>query len=140
MMLSAKQRQAIYGHCLREYPKEAVGIIIGPDGTHTQDRTIACVNALDEAEARSGFAMHPERLLLIDAECRAKGWRIKLIYHSHPDGDTQFSSADRAHALAYDGTPLHPHVEHMVVALNDRAVTGHAFYTWDAHRRDFAAL
>ena len=140
MMLSVKQRQAIYDHCLRESPKEAVGIIIGPEETHKQDRIIACVNALDESEARSGFAMQPERLLLIDAECRAKGWRMELIYHSHPDGDTQFSSADREHAVAHDGTPLHPHVEHMVVALNGRAVTGHAFYRWDARRHDFGAL
>lgn len=140
MMLSVKQRQAIYDHCLRESPKEAVGIIIGPDGTHKQDRIIACVNALDEPEARSGFAMQPDRLLLIDAECRAKGWRMKLIYHSHPDGDPQFSSADHAHAVAHDGTPLHPGVEHMVIALEDSAVTGHAFYTWDEGRKDFVAL
>ena len=150
MMLSAKQRQAIYDHCLREYPKEAVGVVIGPEGTHMQDRIIPCVNAIEKLCARdpgrhpcgtdARFAMDPDRLLLIDAECRAKGWRMKLIYHSHPDGGTEFSSADRAGARAHDGTPLHPHVQHMVLAVTGRAVTGHAFYRWDAGQEDFAAI
>ena len=150
MMLSGKQLHAIYDQCRRAYPKEAVGLIIGPDGSSSQDRIIPCVNVLDQLHecdperypcgAESGFVINSDRLLLIDAECRAKGWRMKLIYHSHPDGDTQLSPADRTMALSYDGSPLHPRVEYLVVAVKDGTVTGHSFHKWDEQRREFIAL
>ena len=148
-MLTQKQLEAIYRECRRVYSMEAVGLVIGPTGSNKQDRILSCENALDELHkrdpenfprsARSGFAISPKRLLKIDAECRAKGWRIKLIYHSHPGGGVAFSDADRKAALAHDGSPLHPHVEYMVVAVDADAVSGHAFYAWDEARRDFVA-
>jgi len=148
MMLSKTQIARIDDHCLSAYPKEAVGVIIGPEGSSAQDRVVPCDNVLDELRdprpspqpAETGFAVAPDRLLEIDAECRARGWRIKLIYHSHPDGGTSFSTADRAEALAHDGTPLHPHVVSMVVAVEQDAVVGHALYRWDAERQNFVAL
>jgi len=150
MMLSKKQVRAIYDHCRSAYPKEAVGVVLGSEGSDAQDRIVPCDNALDELHERElhqhrhaaevGFAVAPDRLLDLDAECRAKGWRMKLIYHSHPDGDMQLSPADRSHALAHDGKPLHPRVTYMVVAVEAGAVVGHALHRWDAERRDFVAL
>ena len=148
MRLPQKQITQIGDHCLSAYPKEAVGVVIGPEGTSAQDKVVPCDNALDELHdprpspqrAETGFAIAPDRLLELDAECRARGWRIKLIYHSHPDGDARFSPADRSQALAHDGTPLHPHVVSMVVVVRQDAVVGHAFYRWDAERQDFVAL
>jgi len=147
MMLSGKQLKAVYEDCQRAYPKEAVGVVIGPPGLPHQDRVLACQNVLDELhrldperhprDAASGFAINPERLLLIDAETRAKGWRIKLIYHSHPNGSTELSPADRQSALDFQGAPLHPSVEYMIVAVKDGRAVAHAFHTWNDERKDF---
>jgi len=147
MMLSGKQLKTVYEACQSAYPHEAVGLIIGPDGSHTQDRIIACVNTLARGGERgpqgyacgagSSFAINPQRLFLIDAEVRAKGWRLKLIYHSHPDGSTELSSADCQAAVAQDGSPLHPNVEYMVVGVKDGAVVAHAFHTWDDRQGGF---
>jgi len=149
-MVSSKQLQMIYEDCRRTYPKEAVGVIIGPEQMPHQDRVIACANALDELhkidperyplDAASGFAVNPERLLLIDAEIRAKGWRVKLIYHSHPDGDTALSAADRQSALDFEGAPLHPNVEYMIVVAEKGKVVAHAFHKWDNAKKDFVVL
>jgi proteasome lid subunit RPN8/RPN11 len=150
MMLSGKQLKMIYEDCRRTYPKEAVGVIIGPQELPHQDRVIACDNALDELhkidperyplDTASGFAVNPQRLLLIDAEIRAKGWRVKLIYHSHPEGDTALSDADRKSALDFEGAPLHPNVEYMIVAVEKSAVVGHAFYRWDSAKKGFVTV
>jgi proteasome lid subunit RPN8/RPN11 len=148
-MLTGKQLQAIYDDCQRAYPKEAVGVIIGPEGLSHQDRVVSCINYLDELHecdpkrypcgADSGFVINPDRLLLIDAELRAKGWRMKLIYHSHPDGAAQLSNADRQSALGFNGSPLHPNVEYMVVGVDNGTVVGHAFHRWDAAKREFVS-
>jgi proteasome lid subunit RPN8/RPN11 len=150
MMLSGKQIEAIYDDCQRVYPKETVGVLIGPEGMSHQDRVVSCINYLDELHecdptrypcgAESGFAVNPDRLLLIDAELRAKGWRMKLIYHSHPDGDAQFSDADRRNGVAFDGSPLQPNVEYMVVAVENGKVVGHTFYRWDDAASGFVSV
>jgi proteasome lid subunit RPN8/RPN11 len=146
-MLSGKQLKAIYEDCQRTYPKEAVGVIIGPPDLPHQDRVLVCRNVLGELhrldpeqhprDAASGFAINPQRLLLIDAETRAKGWRIKLIYHSHPDTTTDLSPGDRENALDFQGAPLHPNVEYMIVAVENGKAVGHAFHRWDDERKDF---
>jgi proteasome lid subunit RPN8/RPN11 len=150
MMLSGKQLRTIYEQCVSAYPKEAVGVLVGLGSSNHQDRILPCVNVLDELHecdperypcgAESGFAINPDRLLLIDAETRAKGWRMKLIYHSHTDGSTELSGADRTSAVSFDGSPLHPNVEYMVVAVKDGKVVGHAFHKWDEERKDFVTV
>ena len=150
MMLTGKQLQTIYDDCQRAYPKETVGVVMGPEGMAHQDRIVSCINYLDELHecdperypcgAESGFAVNPDRLLLIDAELHAKGWRLKLIYHSHPDGDTQLSDTDRRNALGFDGSPLHPNVEYMVVAVENGKVVGHAFHRWDEATSGFVSV
>ncbi len=150
MMLTGKQLQAIYDDCQRAYPKEAVGMLIGPEGMSHQDRVVSCVNYLDELHecdperypcgAESGFAVNPDRLLLVDAELRAKGWRMKLIYHSHPDSGTQPSDIDRRSVLGFDGSPLHPNVEYMILAVENGKVVGHAFHRWNEATSDFMSV
>ena len=86
------------------------------------------------AEAARAFEFDPLEQLAIWKEAAAGAFVLVALVHSHPDGEACFSAADRAAATTAHGAPLHPGLEHWVLAVHGptpRLVDARAF-TWGA--------
>lgn len=87
-MLNATLRRDIIEHAAEEYPKECCGVIV--DGKYYQCRNIA-------SDPTEEFRIHP-------ADHREFEGRIQAYVHSHPDGTSKMSQADRVY-MEHCGKP-----------------------------------
>lgn len=55
---------------------------------------------------------------------------VRIVYHSHPNGSTGFSAADRAGAMS-DGKPLYESLSYLVIGCTAVGATGAALYSFD---------
>ncbi|HUQ05583.1 MAG TPA: Mov34/MPN/PAD-1 family protein [Kofleriaceae bacterium] len=105
--------RALLGACERAYPNEACGWI-----------TIAADARVREATTggRDTFAFSDDDLLAFVRASRSTTppW---ALFHSHPDGDSEMSTVDRA-ALA-----LHP-LPHVIVAVAGGRARAATLYAW----------
>jgi proteasome lid subunit RPN8/RPN11 len=88
-MLTKKLRKQIVDHAREEYPKECCGILT------TNNEYFQCRNIHEDPEKH--FKMHPDDY----NEFRGS---IKAVVHSHPDGTSKMSPADRAY-MEYSNIP-----------------------------------
>nr|WP_301302405.1 Mov34/MPN/PAD-1 family protein [Methylorubrum extorquens] len=82
-------REAAQAHALRDYPKEACGLLV--DGAY-----LPCIN----------YATDPERDFVIAAfiqkKLREEGREIQAVIHSHPDGPLFPSESDMIGQISMD--------------------------------------
>jgi proteasome lid subunit RPN8/RPN11 len=112
----------LVGVCERAYPDEACGWIAGE---HARVGATAGPGARIREAARGGrdaFAFSDDDLLALVAAMRSPA-PPRALFHSHPDGESGMSAADRA-ALA-----LHP-LPHVVVAVAGGRASAADLYAW----------
>ena len=89
---------AILEQSRAEYPDEACGVILGPDGSGKAVRIKPMVNA---AHSPTFYEFDPKDLLALYREVDERDEEIVLIYHSHTDTEAYPSRTD----IAYAGEP-----------------------------------
>jgi len=115
LSIAGADRDAIVGHCRRELPNEACGLL---GGTAGRVESVHPVRNVLASPVR--FAMDPlEQLRALEAIGRA-GRGVVGIYHSHPGGPAGMSETDREEAC-WPGTsaPNYPEAVHLIVSLRD---------------------
>ncbi len=125
------------------YPRECCGILAGyrrRDGrvevvsVHQMENVYDRYHAADPAayprDARTAYLMDPRQQSRLMEALEAGGTPPVCIYHSHVDVGAYFSEEDERAAL-FDGAPLYPDVEYLVVGVEaGRATEARAFH-WD---------
>jgi proteasome lid subunit RPN8/RPN11 len=98
MSLTQGTLEKIKVHSVKERPKEACGILVGPPGGKTDvTDVISCTN-VDE-NPYSAYTIHPEELLkAIDKIESDKGLKLLGFYHSHPFSSPHPSMVDQKRA------------------------------------------
>lgn len=94
LCLSPDLRAKILKDCVRRYPEEACGLLLGrPDGLVTD--IVVSPNLSDDPERN--FEIDPALIIALQKEGRLGHGEILGHYHSHPDGPAQPSARDQAH-------------------------------------------
>lgn len=117
LTLAGADLEAIVGHCRRELPNEACGLLGGRDG---RVESLHPVKSAPPSPSR--FTMDPgSQYRALEAIGRA-GQELIGIYHSHPGGPASPSSVDVDEAFwPATALPNYPGVFQVIVSLRDRA-------------------
>jgi glutamate-1-semialdehyde 2,1-aminomutase len=139
---TAEELAAIKRQALAEYPNECCGVILARG---SERRLIACRNIQDAKHkedpvafprtARNAFYMDPRDVLAF-TRAETEGFRVAVIYHSHPNAGAYFSPTDVEQA-APRGEPHYPEATYVVVSVVGPEVPATAAYRWNADRRAF---
>jgi glutamate-1-semialdehyde 2,1-aminomutase len=142
MILRPDEFETIRRQAMAEYPHECCGVIVVRGD---ERRLIACRNIQDLQHARdpvtfprtaaNAYYMDPADVLRI-SRLLDEGWRLEVIYHSHPNAGAYFSETDRGQALM-KGEPVYPQTTYVVVSVVGDAVQGAAAYRWNPAERLF---
>lgn len=146
MILRADELAAIARQATEEYPNECCGVVLERGD---ERRVFACRNVQDAKHAedpvkfsrtaRTAYYMEPQDIFawtrLEDA-----GFRVAVIYHSHPDAAAYFSPTDVAQATMIDGTATYPDATYVVVSVVNGRVADAAAFRWDAVSREFTRV
>ncbi|PIQ85744.1 MAG: hypothetical protein COV74_07550 [Candidatus Omnitrophica bacterium CG11_big_fil_rev_8_21_14_0_20_45_26] len=151
---------AIYRHAVAEFPHECCGVIVGPKiGVGTQSKgsdpnfdlemALPCRNLQNEMHSKDprhfprtseeAYFLDPKDMLNIQKICREKSHALKVIYHSHVNVGAYFSAEDKKQAL-FEGNPIYPNVNFMVVDVTNQQALGAKFFTWNAAQKDFVEV
>ena len=79
--------------------------------------------------SRTAYLFEPRDWLALCREADVRRERIACVFHSHVNGNADFSSEDRAQA-APAGEPLLPGTSYLVVAMVDGRATQARLYQW----------
>ncbi len=90
----ASVHAAMLAHCLRDAPRETVGLLSGRDGV--VQRIDMLPNIAPPPHDRRAFLADPYRQFLAERDIAAAGLRPMAVYHSHPDGAAALSADDLA--------------------------------------------
>lgn len=137
-------RAAIHAHAVGAYPAECCGL-----GTARRDapdrlfRWHPCENAQDRfhaldparfpRRAANAYFIDPGRLFEVLRDARRAGEILRLIVHSHCDAPVYFSAEDERHAL-YEGEPVHPGADHLVLSVTAEGVVDQGLFHWERGR------
>jgi proteasome lid subunit RPN8/RPN11 len=127
---------AVLAHLCSAWPEEGCGVLLeGESGM----RFLPLANAQAAHHARDpeafprdahrAFTVEPATWLRLLREAEARGEQVAALVHSHPEGPAHFSDEDRRQA-APDGSPLHPRMAHLVVALHHRTPVKAVWALW----------
>src|SRR5262249_44187262 len=125
-----------------EYRSECCGVVMLRGDAR---RLFACRNIQDAKHAedpvafprtgRSAYYMDPKDILAF-SRLESEGFRVGIIYHSHPDAGPYFSETDREQALT-GGEPNYPSATYVVMSVVGGTPKAAAAYTWNRDRRTF---
>jgi adenylyltransferase/sulfurtransferase len=138
--------EALQSHARETYPEECCGFVLA-DGEKEEVRRIANVqnrmHALDPVafprDARTAYFMDPRELLAVQREVDRSEWKIRAVYHSHPNHDAYFSPEDKKQAL-FDDEPTYPGAVYLVLSIYERQVRAMKAVEWDEAERDFVEV
>jgi len=98
----------MYGHCEKEYPDEACGLLVGPPDAPTATDCRPCANVQSRLhaedpkahprDARTAYRIGPHDLFDLTRKVRDEGLAFKAIFHSHADVGAYFSDEDQRQA------------------------------------------
>ena len=95
LLLSGEHHAQMVQHCLRAYPLEGCGLLIGELVSGLVTR---CVPTPNIAESSRLYIVDPRELLRADRAAEASGWAIIGVFHSHTHTDPYPSPTDVAQA------------------------------------------
>lgn len=146
MILASAEMAAIARQAAEEYPSECCGVVLARGA---ERRVFPCRNVQDTKHAedparfprtaRHAYYMDP-RDILAWSRLESDGFRVAVIYHSHPDADAYFSETDAAQAAPPPGDAIYPDAVYVVLSVRDRRVVDAAAFRWDAVARAFPRL
>lgn len=137
----------IFSECVRTYPYEACGFVLGKSGGTRQAFEVVCaqnmqnsVHAKDPAryprDAKTAYTIDPKEMGAITAEAALKQLVILSIFHSHPEHGVYFSAEDKGMAAPW-GEPLFPELSYLVVSVMARKVKNASEFVWQTAKKDF---
>ncbi len=142
VILTPDELVAIRGQALAEYPNECCGVILARG---SERHLMACRNIQDAKHqedpaafprtAKNAFYMDPRDVLSFTRR-EAEGFRVAVIYHSHPNAGAYFSPTDIEQA-APRGEAHYPNATYVVVSVVGGDVPAAAAYRWSATARTF---
>lgn len=145
MILSHDELAAIARQAAHEYPNECCGVVLDRGG---ERRVVPCRNVQDARHAedpvrfprtaRNAYFMDP-RDILAWSRLESEGFRVAVIYHSHPDAGAYFSDMDKEQA-APGGEPSYPEAIYVVVSVVGGEPRAAAAYRFDAEHRMFVRV
>jgi proteasome lid subunit RPN8/RPN11 len=134
-------------HAEKDYPNEACGIVIGPQGKTNAIGVFPIRNLQNELHAQdperyprnatTAYQMDPEGVRIVEKEAASKSFEIKLYYHSHPDHGVYFSEEDKAMACPW-GEPNDPRVGFLVIGVEQGKASAASLFYWDERTQDFS--
>ncbi len=121
--------EQIKSHSLKERPREACGILTGPENSRQISVVVACANM--DSNPRAAYTIDPTELLrVIDEIDLTPGVRLAGFYHSHPFSAASPSKVDRNRA-AWDG------FIYVIYSVPEDELK---CYLWDDEAKSFQAL
>lgn len=121
LRLTAAQMREIIGHCRREQPNEACGLLAGRAGR--VERVYATRNA---ERSPQSFLIHPEDQLRAMSEMERDGLEFIAVYHSHPTSDDVPSPRD-IQLVTY------PEALNLIVSLRREPIACRAYHIAGGH-------
>ncbi len=144
--LTDENLKTIREHAVKEYPYECCGIVLGKVDTADENILYRCENIQNRLhekdpetftrDARTAFYIDPKELMGILKDAQDKKLEIKVFYHSHPEHDAYFSEEDKRMAL-FDGDPLYPNADYLVVSVCDQKVKREVLFSWNTDAKEF---
>ncbi len=86
---------AVIDHARRDFPDEACGVLVGPEGSDDPVRYVAMTNA---ERSPTFFRFDPQEQLALHKEMLAGEEEIVVVYHSHTATEAYPSRTDIAYA------------------------------------------
>src|SRR3989338_3325981 len=137
----------IVAYAEQDYPRESCGFIVGPASSgFLLSRVICCRNAQDvfhkkdpenfTRTSREAYFIDPAELFRIHKELREEAEAIRIIYHSHIDGNAAFSKED-IRLAAPDGEPLFPGVGYLIIPVNRKKGDKAKLFFWKDDQKGF---
>ena len=144
-MYSQNILKQIFSHSVDEYPYECCGVIL--ESTPEEDQIVLqCKNIQDELhksdpegysrDARTAYTISPADLLKINRMTEKQGYKLKAIYHSHPDHDAYFSEEDHSFAT-FNNEPAYPGIEYIIVSIREKKVKEVVCFTWESKQKRY---
>jgi proteasome lid subunit RPN8/RPN11 len=127
------------------YPREACGLLSGmpgrwgpvPIGVHAMENVYDRYHEADPEAyprtSRTAYLMDPGKQAALVRALEAAGTPVCCIYHSHVDTGAYFSEEDERAAL-WDGQPLFPGVEYLVLGVQEGKVQEAKAFWWTGER------
>ena len=100
--------EALISHARSGFPLEVCGILGGIDGVVSEHFPMTNTD-----QSREHFMMDPKEQFAVVKDLRAKGKKMIVIYHSHPDTPARLSEEDLRLALT-------PGVSYVIVSLAEK--------------------
>ena len=117
---------AIYAHAREGYPEEVCGFIVGGDEARRCENRQNALHAEDPAhfprDAKTAYNLGAKDIYFLEKSMRGER-PVRVIYHSHVDVGAYFSPED-VRAATYEGEPLYPAVDWLVVDVTASGVRG----------------
>jgi proteasome lid subunit RPN8/RPN11 len=150
MRIARAKADEMYAQARAEFPFECCGMIIGPAGEDigSEDVVRPCRNVQQELhqkyperfprDATIGYTMAKEDIEAIMQEAQARGWVVKVCYHSHPNTGAYFSQEDRRNAEGWD--LWFPGVRFVVISVYPDEIRDIQGYRWDDAAQTFVPV
>ena len=136
MELTREHLNEIYDHARAAWPEECCGYV-APGGA-----VVRCTNVASDLhrrdpdgnprDGRTAYVIAAREQLALDRALGAGG----VIYHSHCEFGSYFSDTDVARAT-FDGEPIYPGVEYLVVSVVQREIKDARQFAWSDGARSF---
>jgi adenylyltransferase/sulfurtransferase len=149
-IVTAEEASRIGLQALEEYPNECCGVIMVRGGERSFLRFRNVQDDLHRRDperhprtARTAYHIgKPDLDRMVEHE--EQGFRLAVIYHSHPDAGAYFSETDKRVAMLgrdpSEHEPLYPSVVYVVVSVRAGQVDDMGGFRWDGAARDFVAV
>ncbi|HJP18037.1 MAG TPA: M67 family metallopeptidase [Nitrospinota bacterium] len=145
-MYSSNIVEQICSHSVDEYPFECCGVIL-ESGTSGEQTVLRCKNNQNEIhksdpeknprDAHTAYSISPADLLKIDRMTRKEDYKLKAVYHSHPDTKAYFSKEDYSFAT-FNDEPTHPGTDYIIVSIVKKRVEETVCFFWDSKSKRFS--
>jgi [CysO sulfur-carrier protein]-S-L-cysteine hydrolase len=116
---------AIYAHARETYPEECCGFVFDGEALRVQNRQNE-LHARDPQQfprdAKTAYNMGPKDIRALEQSFKTER-PVRMIYHSHCGVGAYFSAEDKR-AATWDGEPLYPGVDYLVVDVQQDGVRG----------------
>ena len=116
---------AIYAHARESYPEECCGFVLDGEARRVENRQND-LHARDPEQflrdAKTAYNMGPKDIRALEQSFKTDR-PVRMIYHSHCNVGAYFSAEDKR-AATWDGEPLYPGVDYLVVDVQQDGVRG----------------
>lgn len=144
-MCSSNTLKQIHSHSIEEYPLECCGVIL-ESGTKEEQTVLQCKNIQNEIhksdpeknprDAHTAYSISPADLLKINRMMHEQNYKLKAIYHSHPDHNAYFSEEDYSFAT-FNDEPSYPGTDYIIVSVVKKRVKEAICFSWDSKSKRF---